>query len=203
MTGVNTRGTNRGDAGSGGPDTQDQHDGDLGNTRAGNLDLGNLDLGGCDDGELIHLAALISDEQRQRALQRGDLPELIDDAFDKGFGTGHKVEMPWVREGLLVAPGGKFEKSQMSHRCTFVRVQDDWVWESSQKIHDEIRHLPGAGSSMRSVTLLTLNEGDKVDVLTSRTRSGVHELLEIHSFVYHNGSIEMTTARTVRNANHR
>ena len=167
------------------------------------FDLSEADLGLCGDDELIHFAALIADEQRRRALERGDLPELIDDAFDKGFGSGNKVGEPWVRDGILVAPGGKFEKSPMSHRCTFVRVADDWVWESSQKIHDEIRHLPGVGSSMRSITLLSMNEGDKVDVLTSRTRSGVHELLEVRSFVYHNGELSMTTSRTVRSSGHR
>ena len=168
-----------------------------------NFDLSVIDMGLCSDGELIHFAALIADEQRRRAFERGDLPELIDDAFDKGFSSGNKVGKPWVRDGILVAPGGKFEKSPMSHRCTFVRVADDWVWESSQKIQDEIRHLPGAGSSMRSITLLTMNEGDKVDVLTSRTRSGVHELLEVQSFIYHNGELDMTTSRTVRSAGHR
>ena len=166
-------------------------------------EIENFDLELFDDGELIHFAALVADEQRRRALQRGDITEMIADAFDKGFGSGNKVAIPWITDNILIAPGGKFEKSPMSHRCTFVRVADDWVWESSQKIHDEIRYLPGAGSSMRSITLLTMNEGDKVDVLTSRTRSGVHELLEVQSYIYHNGELDMTTSRTVRSAGHR
>lgn len=165
--------------------------------------LDGMNLAALDEGQLIHLAALVGDELRRRALERGDLPELIDDAFERGFGSGTTVKDPWVRDGLLVAPGGKFEKSASSHRCTFVRVQDQWVWESSQRIQDEIRNVPGPGSSMRSVTLVTVNEGDKVDVLSSRTRGGVHELMEVRSFLYRGGELEMVTARTVRTSGHR
>ena len=162
-----------------------------------------LDLASMADDELIHLSALIGDELKDRAFQRGDLQELINNAFDHGFGSGVKVLQPWMHDNILIAPGGKFEKSALSHRCTFVRVQDQWVWESSQKLQDEIRNVAGPGSSMRSVTLIALNEGDKVDMLSSRTRSGVHELQEVQSFVYTDGKLEMIVARTVRSAGHR
>lgn len=153
--------------------------------------------------DLLHISALVSDELRRRAFERGDLDALQARGFEFGFPAPQRVADPVAHEGVLIAPGAKYEKSPLSHRCTFVRVGDHWVWESPNKLSDEIRNLPGSGSSMRSVTLVALNEGDRIDVLTSRTRQGVHELVEVRSFVYRGSSLEMTDSRTVRTSGHR
>ncbi len=162
-----------------------------------------LDLTTFNDDALTALAAFVAEEQRRRALLRGDLPALIEDGFSRGFGRGNNVADPWVADGILIAPGGKFDKSSASHNCTFVRVSDRWVWESSEKLEDEIRRTQGQQQSMRSVTLVVVHEGDKIDVLSSRARNGVHELQQVRSFVYEAGDLVMVDARTVRSSSHR
>jgi hypothetical protein len=166
-------------------------------------ETGDHELTELEDSELVSLAASIAEEIRRRAMLRGDLPALLENGFARGFGQKNTVSDPWVVEGILVAPGGKFDRSATSHLCTFVRVKDRWVWESSEKLEDEIRRPQGAAQSMCSVTLVVLHEGDQVDVLTSRARAGVHELQSVRSFVYQNGDLVMVNARTVRTSQHR
>lgn len=165
--------------------------------------LNRLGVLGCSDDELLHVSILINDEIKRRAYESGELPSLTESGFERGFTGINQVKDPWVFNGILVAPGGKFEKSPMSHKCSFVQVQERWVWESNQRISDDIRNLPGPGSSMRSVTLVAIQEGDKIDVLSSRARNGAHQLIEVRSFVYHNGALILENSRSVKGKNHR
>jgi hypothetical protein len=128
-----------------------------------------------DDLELATLAEAVKDEQRRRALAVEDLSAVLEDAFSNGFdGRGMAVD-PWLTPGgLVVCPGSMVQRSRQSHRCRFVAVGDAWVWESPERVIDEVRPLLDGHDSLQTVTLLAGWDGLVLDVVTSRCRSGVH-----------------------------
>jgi hypothetical protein len=128
-----------------------------------------------DDLELAALAGAVKDEQQRRALADEDLAAVVEDAFARGFdGRGMAAE-PWLTlGGLVVCPGSMIQRSRQSHRCRFVAVGDDWVWESPERVRDEVRPLLDGHDSLQTVTLLAAWDGLVLDVITSRCRSGVH-----------------------------
>lgn len=162
-----------------------------------------IDIAGSSDARLAELAHLIAQEQHRRAIESGDVDALIEEGFALGFGPGaDTVKDPWVRDGILIAPGGRFDRSASAHRCSFVRVGEGWVWEHGAKLHDDIRRA-SSKSEMRSVTLVALREGDKIDLVTSKARNGGHQLQQARSFVYTNGTLNLVNSREVRINSHR
>lgn len=153
--------------------------------------------------EITRALVVLMAEQQERAIANADPVALIEQGFELGFDSKGLPKDPWVVQGILVAPGAKVDKSAMSHNCAFARVGPSWVWEHEAKIEDSVRYIPGARQQMRSVTLIALNEGDAIDLIASRTRSGVHELTGVRSFVYEADALDLVSARTVRADNHR
>ena len=96
------------------------------------------------DEELSKLGVSIFEEQRQRAIAGGDQEEIIAKAFETGFERSGLGVMPWIEGSLLVCPGSLISKSQGSHRCRFVSINQEWVWQSSMLITESKR--PGQGS---------------------------------------------------------
>jgi hypothetical protein len=127
------------------------------------------------DRELTALAEGIKAEQQCRALASEDLGALVENAFASGFdGRGMAVD-PWLTPGgLVVCPGSMVQRSRQSHRCRFVAVGDAWVWESPERVLDEIRPLHDGHESLQTVTLLAGWDGLVLDVITSRCRAGAH-----------------------------
>ena len=56
----------------------------------------------------------------------------------------------------------------------FAAVGDVWVWDSSERIVDELRRLPDDRDSLQTVTLLAAVDGLVLDVVTSRATGGTH-----------------------------
>lgn len=156
-----------------------------------------------DDGELEGLLMLTIAEQKRRALENNDVNALIEDGFEKGFLSTGMSKEPWLKDGLLICAGNRLDKSGTSHMCSFVHVGEDWVWDSSDKIYDEVRNIPGAKPQMRSVTIIGAYEGMKFDFITSRTRGGIHERVSSKSFIIKNGALEATKINTKKPQNHR
>jgi hypothetical protein len=127
------------------------------------------------DHELVELAAGIKAEQQGRALASEDLGALVESAFATGFdGRGMAVD-PWLTPGgLVVCPGSMIQRSRQSHRCRFVAVGDAWVWESPERVIDEVRPVREGHESLQTVTLLAGWDGLVLDVITSRCRAGAH-----------------------------
>lgn len=165
-------------------------------------DVRDLDLAALPDRDLADLMLLVNAEQQRRAVAGGDPAALTETGFREGFSTPPAVMDPWVTGGILVAPGGRFDRGASSHRCTFVKVGGVWVWEHPAKISDEIRR-PGARDGMRSVTLVALNEGDRVDMVSARSRGGVHTMTSVRSFEYRAGDLHLVASRAVSDINHR
>lgn len=156
-----------------------------------------------EDDELGALLGLLLEEQKRRAVEAGDVNALIEEGFAKGFTAKGEAREPWMQAGLLVCPGGRLDKSGTSHTCGFVHIGEDWVWETPDKVYDEVRTIPGPRPQMRSVTVVGAYEGMEVDFITSRTRGGAHERIAAKSFVVKAGTLEAVSVRTSKASSHR
>ena len=119
------------------------------------------ELEGLKDEELFELQNSISEIIKQRNLEKGDVDEIIDSAFNVGFPKIDAVGLnPWVEGSLIVCPGARIDKSQTRHICKFVVADDDWSWESQHMISDVIRRDQSSKHfKQHSITLISPFEG--------------------------------------------
>ena len=156
-----------------------------------------------DDAALAQLVADARAEQQRRALESGDLDALIADGFERGFTRGGRAADPWISAGIVVCPGSLNGSSRSSHECSFVKVGESWVWQAEEKLADDVRPISDGGRhQQRSVTLLGAFEGLELDLVTCKSRQGVHRLTEARSFVVAGGQLELVRTRTVRVEGH-
>lgn len=153
-------------------------------------------LRSCTDQDLYAIAEGVHLEQRSRALEAGDPAALIAEGFEQGFTSAGMCKDPYLSNGLLVCFGWKLDKSSMKHDCGFVKVNDEWVWESGEKVeHDIRRTIKNGKEMMQSVTVLTAPDGTEVDLLISTTQMAVHQQKEARSWVVKNGQLEHVSTR--------
>jgi hypothetical protein len=146
---------------------------------------------------LVHLAAALADETRRRALEDGDQQAVIDQAFDHAFGRDGMGVLPYIEGPFIVCPGAMVSKSRANHTCRFVSVNDVWIWESYELIHEEKRSSPGTDDGFRAVALLPPVEGMELDVVSGRLRSGQHQVNLVVSFVMRKGDLVEVSQRNV------
>jgi len=149
------------------------------------------------DETLHHLAAAISDEARNRAIDQGDEEAVIADGFETGFAHNGLAVLPWISEPYIVAPGGLVGKNRGSHKCRFVSVNDTWVWDCAELINEEKRSSPGTNEGFRAVALLPIIEGMELDVVQGKNRSGQHSVDLVISFEVRRGELVEVSQRTV------
>lgn len=150
--------------------------------------MGNVDLTALGDVDLADLANSVREEYRRRALEAGDPAAIADEAFGRGFGPDGLAVIPWVEAGMVVCCGGKEHSSATAHRCRFSVADGEWVWESDERLYDEVRPT-GKGPSTRSVSLVAAREGLVVEVVTSKFRSGKHERVNLRRFEVRGGEL--------------
>ena len=150
-----------------------------------------------DDDVLVHLAAALGDETRRRAVEQGDQQAVIDDAFDHGFGRDGMGVLPYIEGPFIVCPGARVSKRKANHTCRFVSVNDVWIWDSYELVHEEKRSSPGTDDGFRAVALLTPVEGMELDVVSGRLRSGQHQVDLVVSFVVRKGDLIEVSQRNV------
>ena len=150
-----------------------------------------------DDDVLVHLAAALGDETRRRAVEQGDQQAVIDDAFDHGFGRDGMGVLPYIEGPFIVCPGAMVSKRKANHTCRFVSVNDVWIWDSYELVHEEKRSSPGTDDGFRAVALLTPVEGMELDVVSGRLRSGQHQVDLVVSFVMRKGDLIEVSQRNV------
>lgn len=150
--------------------------------------------------ELNNLAEVIRQLQRERAVAKGDLDQIIANAFEVGFGRDGLGMLPWVEGEVIVVPGGLIAKSRSSHRCRFVSVDDTWVWESAELIREDKRSTPGARDGFRAVALLPILNGMQLDAVSGKARSGQHSVDKVVSFEVRGGDLVEVSQRVVRSA---
>lgn len=151
----------------------------------------------CDDAELASLGEAIKQTQRLRALARGDLDEIIDAAFEVGFGEDGLSVMPWQHDNVIVCPGGIITKSRSAHRCRFVSVDGTWIWDSIELIREDKRSSPGPTDGFRAIGLLPMVNGLTLDVVSGRARSGQHSVDRVVSFEVKKGALVEVSQRNV------
>jgi hypothetical protein len=150
-----------------------------------------------DDDQLTNLAAAARQEQARRAVARGDLDEIIAQAFETGFGNDGLAHLPWVEGAVVVCPGGLVWSSRTSHTCRFVNVDDTWVWDSHDLIREDKRSTPGARDGFRAVALLPVLEGMALDVVSGRARQGQHSVDRVVSYEVRSGELVEVSQRDV------
>lgn len=148
------------------------------------------------DAELAGLLASVRAEVQRRAIDAADPQALAEHGFREGFRADGLPRDPWIMNGVLVCPGSRIDKSATSHDCGFVRVDDEWVWETESKIDDIIRKIAGRKVEMRSVTLVAVMDGMTVDLIYATARTGVHKMKSSRSFVVNGASLELVSTRT-------
>lgn len=155
------------------------------------------------DDELSNLGASIRHVQGTRAVARGDLDEIIAQAFEVGFGTDGLANLPWIEGTVLVCPGGLVWSSRASHTCRFASIDDTWVWESHELIREDKRSTPGSRDGFRAVALLPILEGMAIDMVSGKARQGQHSVDRVVSYEIRSGQlVEVAQRNVARAANH-
>ena len=147
--------------------------------------------------ELVNVGEAVRQLQRERAVARGDLDEIIANAFEIGFGSDGLGLLPWIEGDVVVCPGGLISKSRTSHRCRFVSVDDIWIWESAELIREDKRSTPGTHDGFRAVALLPVLNGMELDVVSGKARSGQHSVDRVVSYEIRAGELFEVSQRTV------
>lgn len=147
--------------------------------------------------ELANVAEAARQIQRERAVARGDLDEIIADGFEAGFGADGLALPPWVEGDVVVCPGGMVSKSKTNHRCRFISVNDQWIWESHELIREDKRSTPGAYDGFRAVALLPVVSGMNLDLVSGKARRGMHSVDRVTSFEVRRGELIEVSQRKV------
>ena len=149
------------------------------------------------DTELHELADTVRQVQVERAIGSGDHDAIIAAAFEVAFGRDGLGVLPWVEGNLIVCPGAMVSKSKASHRCRFISVHDEWVWESGLLLREDKRSSPGTADGFRAVALLPLIDGTAIDVVSGRARSGQHSVEHVVSYEVRGGELVEVSQRSV------
>ena len=150
-----------------------------------------------DDVQLANLGDAVAQEQAGRAVARGDLDQIIAQAFETGFGNDGLATLPWVEGTVVVCPGGLIWSSRASHVCRFVNVNDIWVWDSHDLIREDKRSIPGERNGFRAVALVPALEGMEIDVVSGKARGGQHSVNRVVSYVIRRGELDEVSQRNV------
>ncbi len=150
-----------------------------------------------DDRELANIGNTIGRLQSERAVSRGDLDEIIAQAFESGFARDGLATLPWVEGTVVVCPGGLIRSSRTNHVCRFVNVNDCWVWDSHELIREDKRSTPGDKDGFRAVALVPAIEGMEIDVVSGKARGGQHSVERVVSYVIRKGELDEVSQRTV------
>ena len=150
-----------------------------------------------DGPELSNVAEAVQQIQRQRAVDDGDHDNIIDQAFEEGFGRDGLGHLPWIEGSVVVCPGGIITKSRSSHRCRFISVNDNWVWDCGELLREDKRSTPGALDGFRAIALVPVIDGMELDVVSGRARSGQHQVDKVISFKIKRGKLVEVAQRNV------
>jgi hypothetical protein len=145
--------------------------------------------------ELHHLAGALRQVQLERALADDDHDAIIAQAFEAGFARDGLGVLPWVHGDLVVCPGGMVSTSRASHRCSFVSIDDVWVWESQLLVREDNRSAPGADRGFRAVALVALVDGIELDLVRGRAREGGHSVERVVSYEVRGGELVEVSRR--------
>jgi hypothetical protein len=153
-----------------------------------------------DDSELGNVIALAQQLQSQRAIERGDLDEIISAGFETAFGGDGLGADPYLEGNLLVCPGALIWSSKTSHTCRFVSVNETWVWDSLELIREDKQSSPGSRDGFRAIAVIPAATGTTLDVVTGKSRSGGHKVTRVVSYRLDEDGLTQVSQRNVRPA---
>ena len=156
-----------------------------------------------DDTALATVLRVARAVSSQRTIDAGDTDALVELGFAEGFTRDGVARDPWIVSGLVVCPGSHQDRSATSHDCTFVAIDDDWVWDSPGAVADSVRRISGPRQSMRTVSVVAPADGMGIDLVTSRMRTGVHQMRSVRSFTFEAGELTLVATRARKPENHR
>lgn len=151
-----------------------------------------------DDSQLSNTAELVRQLQSERAVSRGDLDEIIAQAFEVAFGRDGLGVRPWVEGTVVVCPGALIWSSRTSHLCRFVSVNDTWIWDCHELIREDKRSSPGSRDGFRAIGLVPAIDGLEIDLVSGKARSGQHSMEKVISFVIKQGELCEVSQRDVK-----
>lgn len=149
------------------------------------------------DVELAHLGDAVNQVQSTRAVSRGDLDEIIAQAFEIGFANDGLAVLPWIEGSVVVCPGGLIWSSRASHVCRFASINDTWVWDSYELIREDKRSIAGTRDGFRAVALVPALEGMTIDMVSGKARQGQHSVGRVVSYVVKKGELVEVSQRDV------
>lgn len=162
-----------------------------------------IDISSMTDRELSELAAEIAVEQQERGIAAADPQALIELGFQTGFDSKGMPLPPVLEGGVLVCFGARVDKSATSHDCAFVSFDGTWVWEHDDLMEEEIRNPAAARPQMRSVSLVPVYDGMKLDFVRSEARTGIHKMKKVLSYEVQNGKLVHVQSRAAKSASNR
>jgi hypothetical protein len=154
--------------------------------------------------QIRNVQGFLSDTQHSLAVSQGDEDALIEEGFAEGFDRRGHARLPWIIGDVLVCPGSIVAKSATSHECFFVKIEEEWVWESSEKFADVVRRIEeGARQHQRSVTLVSALEGLSLDYVHAKKGRAGHQGISGSSFQIRGGALEHISTRSTKPSEHR
>jgi hypothetical protein len=158
-----------------------------------------LTLNNATDHEIAQIVDALRSTQHARALSRGDLEELVEVGFAKGFDSKGHAKNPWVEQGVVICPGSVDKRSAASHECAFVHVGDSWIWESEILLVDDVRHtVLGTHAQQRSISLLDASNDLELDFIKSKERQRAHTRVSVTSYRVQDGDVVLVPTRSLR-----
>jgi len=154
-------------------------------------------INGLSDQELQTLHREMQEEILRRAIRSGDHDSIIKQAFEVAFDRSGLGVIPWVEGKLLICPGALVSKSAGNHKCRFVSVDQEWVWQSSKLITETKRSSPGNDKGFRAIALIPVIEGTAIDIVTGKMQSGLHRAEKVNSYIIKEGELIKVSQRIV------
>ena len=105
--------------------------------------------------------------------------------------------MPWIEGQLLICPGALVSRNPTNHRCRFVSVNEEWVWQSGHLITEIKRPSPGTDKGFRAIALIPVIEGLEIDIVSGKMQSGQHRAEKVISFEIVEGKLSEVSQRVI------
>ena len=105
--------------------------------------------------------------------------------------------MPWIEGQFLICPGALVSRNPADHRCRFVSVNEEWVWQSGHLITETKRPSPGTDKGFRAIALIPVIEGLEIDIVSGKMQSGQHRAEKVVSFEIAKGELSEVSQRVI------
>jgi len=146
--------------------------------------------------ELAEYQQILNLEIKERMTKKAIGKSIKEEFTEFKLGT-----LPYLQDGLLYCPGVKINKG-LSHKCSFISINDKWSWESDLKIEDAMEFSASNSKILHTLTTVAPIEGLKVDLIVCNANSGIHKLKFVKNFIIESGNLVSVKDNHIRELNH-